>query len=238
MNIPKQFLNLIGAIVVLAVVTAGVLLLALPLYTQSSTTATDANLVAQTNAGYEAQIASLREREADMDEIEDTVAELRREIPAEPLLDDVFEVVAAAADTAGVSIQTVTVGETSAWAPRAALTPDAVLSTDGAPAAEAAPVTPDATTEGTPPAEGTDTMTTDPTTADSTTTDAATVADPQIQVAFTVTVTAPSPAQAERFIDALGEGNRLIGIVHSALTSGADSYDLTVNALAFARTEN
>ena len=233
MNIPKQFLNLIGAIVVLAVVTAGVLLLALPLFTQSSTTATDADLVAQTNAGYEAQIASLREREADMDDIEDTVAELRQQIPAEPLLDDVFEVVATAADTAGVSIQTVTVGETSAWAPRAPLTPDAVLSTDAAPAADAAPVTPEVTTDATLPAEGTGTTTTGPTT-----TDAATVADPQLQVAFTVTVTAPSPAQAERFIDALGEGTRLIGIVHSALTAGTDSYDLTVNALAFVRTEN
>ncbi|WP_458041945.1 MULTISPECIES: hypothetical protein [Bacteria] len=227
MNIPKQFMNLIGGILVLAVLAAGVLLLALPLFGQSSATATDADLVVQTNATYETQIASLREREADMDEIEDTVAELRREIPADPRLDDVFEVVAAAAQTAGVSIRTVTVGDTSAWAPRPALTSASVLTSAEAPAGESAPI-PEATTDGTLPADATEAEPTD----------AAPVDDPQTQVAFTITLTAPSPAQAERFIDALGEGTRLIGIVHSSLTSSTDTYDLTVNALAFVRTEN
>ena len=232
MNLPKQFLNLIGGIAVLAVVTAGVLLLALPLFSQSTATANDAVLVAQSNTAYETQIVSLREREADMDEIEDRVAELRRQIPAEPLLDDVFEVVATAAQTAGVGVLTLTVGDTSAWTPRAALTPESLLTSDEAPVAETAPVTPEGTTDGAVPADGTGDAT------DTATTDTAAIADPQTQVAFTITVTAPSPAQAERFIDALGEGARLIGIVHSALTSGTDSYDLTVNALAFVRTEN
>lgn len=232
MNIPKQFMNVIGAILVLAVLTAGVLLLALPLFGQSTATATEADLVAQTNVGYETQIVSLRERESDMDEIQQTVAELRREIPDEPMLDDVFEVIAAAATSTGVDILTITVGETTAWTPREPLTPQSVLSTDGTATEGTTAETPEAT--GDAAVDGT----TEGATTDGSGTTDVSAAGPQVQVAFTITVDAPSPAQAEQFVDALGEGTRLVGIVHTALTPGAESYDLTVNALAFVRTEN
>lgn len=231
MNISKQFVTLIGAVLAVGILAAGVFLIALPLAGQASATTTDADMVAQTNLGYETQIAGLRESEADLAEIEASVAELQREIPAEPRLDDIFEIVATAANTAGVSIVTASIGDTTAWTPRAALTSDSLVFTDGASDSSDPAVTDGATETGD--------ATTDETTTDGSVTDGATPpTEPKVQIGFTVTLISPSPAQAQLFIDALGDGNRLVSIVHSTLSPNTTAYDLTVNATAFVRTEN
>ncbi|WP_100812893.1 hypothetical protein [Microbacterium lacus] len=231
MNISKQFVTLIGAVLAVGILAAGVFLIALPLAGQASATTTDADMVAQTNLGYETQIAGLRESEADLAEIEASVAELQREIPAEPHLDDIFEIVATAANTAGVSIVTASIGDTTAWTPRAALTSDSLVFTDGASDSSDPAVTDGATETGD--------ATTDETPTDGSVTDGATPpTEPKVQIGFTVTLISPSPAQAQLFIDALGDGNRLVSIVHSTLSPNTTAYDLTVNATAFVRTEN
>ena len=231
MNISKQFVTLIGAVLAVGILAAGVFLIALPLAGQASATTTDADMVAQTNLGYETQIAGLRESEADLAEIEASVAELQREIPAEPRLDDIFEIVATAANTAGVSIVTASIGDTTAWTPRAALTSDSLVFTDGASDSSDPAVTDGATETGD--------ATADETATDGSTTDGATPpTEPKVQIGFTVTLISPSPAQAQLFIDALGDGNRLVSIVHSTLSPNTTAYDLTVNATAFVRTEN
>lgn len=236
MNVSKQFVTLIGAVLAVGILAAGVFLIALPLAGQASATTTDADMVAQTNLGYETQIAGLRESEADLAEIEASVAELQREIPAEPRLDDIFEIVATAANTAGVSIVTASIGDTTAWTPRAALTSDSLVFTDGASDSSDPAVTDGATETGDATADET---ATDGSTTDGSVTDGATApTEPKVQIGFTVTLISPSPAQAQLFIDALGDGNRLVSIVHSTLSPNTTAYDLTVNATAFVRTEN
>jgi hypothetical protein len=233
MNISKQFVNLIGAVLAVGILAAGVLLIAVPLAGQAAATTTDADMVAQTNLGYEAQIAGLRDSEADLAEIEASVAELQREIPAEPRLDDIFEIVATAANTAGVSIVTASIGDSTAWTPRAALTSDSLVFTDGS-SDSSDPAVTDGVTE--TPVDG---AVTDETATDGAASDNATApTEPKVQIGFTVTLIAPSPAQAQLFIDALGDGNRLVAIVHSTLSPNTTAYDLTVNATAFVRTEN
>lgn len=237
MNIPKQLLNLLGAVLVLAVLAGGALLVALPVYAQSRTTTADAATVAQTNSGFEAQVASLRESEADLDDIQASVSALHRQIPAEPLMDEVFEVAAAAATEAGVTVVTAIVGDIVAWTPRAELTPDfGVAEADAstppteesvAPIEEADPATPD---------EGLTDVSTGETRGEGT--GSAPAADVRTQVDVTLTLTAPNAEAAERFIDELGEGERLISIVHASLTPATAGYNLTVNALAFIRAEN
>ena len=242
MNIPKQFVNLIGAVLAVAIAAAGMLLVAVPVWTESRSITNDAELVAETNLGYEVQIASLRKSEAGIDDIQDTVEELRREIPAEPRLDEVFEIIAAAAADTGVALVSATAGDRVAWAPRAALT---AAATPGEVSTEGTEVTaPDPSTDASDPstdasAPSTDTPGTE-TAVPGTTTEGegAAAVGPQTQVDFTMTLTAPTTEAAQRFIDALGDGPRLISIGHSALSSGATGYDLTVNALAFVRTEN
>lgn len=231
MNIPKQLVNLIGGVVVLAVVAAGLLLVAVPLWTDSTRISADAQNVAQTNLGYEVQIASLRESEADLDDIQDTVDKLRRQIPGEPQLDEVFEIVARAAATSGVTIVSATAGETTAWTPREPLTAGALPADDAATTSPADPTAP------TDPASdaGSDPAATDP--AAGGTEAPADPAPRQAQIDFTLVLTSPSPEAADRFIDALGEGARLIGIVHADLGPNETGYDLTVNALAFVRSE-
>jgi len=226
MNLSKQLVNVIGSVLALGIVAAGVFLIAMPLAAQASTTALDVALVSQTNVGYETQIASLRDREDELPGIEATVAELQRQIPAEPRLDDVFEVVATAAESAGVGVRTATIGDIASWSPREALTRDSLTIGDGS-AATGETTTDDSAATGT-----------DATGADPASDPAAAPAGPQQQIGFTVTLDAPSPAQAQRFLDALAAGGRLIGIVHSSLVPNPTSYDLTVNALAFVRAEN
>lgn len=235
MNIPKQLVNLIGGVVVLAVVAAGLLLVAVPLWTDSTRISADAQNVAQTNLGYEAQIASLRESEADLDDIQDTVGKLRRQIPGEPQLDEVFEIVARAAATSGVTIVSATAGETTAWTPREPLTAGALPADDAATTSPADPSAPTDTASDAASDPASDPAATDP--AAGGTEAPADPAPRQAQIDFTLVLTSPSPEAAERFIDALGEGARLIGIVHADLGPNETGYDLTVNALAFVRSE-
>jgi Tfp pilus assembly protein PilO len=88
MNIPKQLINLLGAVVVIGVVVAGLALIALPMYGSSQTTDASARTVAQTNDVYDIQVQTLAAERERMDEITTDLASLRRQIAAIPQLDD------------------------------------------------------------------------------------------------------------------------------------------------------
>ncbi len=229
MNIPKQLLNLMGAVLVLAIVAAGALLVAVPVWTDSNRIAAEARTVASSNLTYETQIASLRDRASELPEIQTAVVELRRGIPADPRLDEVFEAAAAAAAATGLTIVSATAGEAVDWTRREPLAPGVVATDD-----QSAAVTgTDASgSETVPPADGV------PAPDSSGAPDSATPSSPKIQIDFTIVLNAPTPEAAESFIDALSSGDRLVDVVHSGLTTTPEGYDLTVNALAFIRTEN
>lgn len=228
MNIPKQLINLLGVVVVIAVLVAGIALIALPMYGSSQTTDASARAVAQTNEIYDIQVQTLSAERDRMDEVTAGLADLRRQIAAIPQLDDVFEIVIASAAEVGGTITSVSAGDPEAWTARG-------TADDGAAAAAPTPesATPEAETssESTPAADGGTAAATDSTSAP----DASAPAgeSPWQQVPLTIVVDLGDASQASAFIDALGRGPRLIAPIDGTLGDGT----LTVTALAFIRTE-
>lgn len=230
MNIPKQFINILGAVVIVAILIAGIALVALPLYGQAQTTDASTKTVDQSNTVYDVQVTKLRADEARMPEISANVANLRKEIAARPQLDDVFEIVDAAAAASDASVVSIVASDPVAWSERTAVgvVPGEALpdpnateapSEDAAATAEA-----DAGAEAEPAPE--------PTTATPVEIPA------QQQVPVVISVDVEDPARATAFLDALADGARLIGIETSVLESEDGNFTLTVNALAFVRTED
>ncbi|GAA3775554.1 hypothetical protein GCM10022240_28980 [Microbacterium kribbense] len=241
MSLPKQVINLLGIVVVLAIVAIGGVAVAAPLYMQAMSTDTDTAGVAQTNSMYEIQVQGLQAAKKNLPQTQSAVAALHRQMPVAADLDDVFEIVNRAAKTTTASVATVSAGEVVPFAARTTVAADGTVAP--APAPTPAPsATPgaggtapaDAATSGTPAAPA-----------------APPAADPRMQAPFTITVDVSSPEAATAFLDELRKGPRLIAIVHSALsgstgtsaapgTSGSTdtaqpTYQLTVDALAFVR---
>ena len=220
---PKHIVTAIGLIVSLGVIALGVFLVAMPLYFQAVSVDGQTATVASTNALYQAQVDELTAQQENLGEIEANVAGLRAQIPATGQLDDVFEVVARAAEASGVQITSVTAGEQVVYATRTG-------ATEGDAAAVPAPA-PEAT-EG-----ATDATTGTPTDAAAPAPDAAAGAGRQ-QVDFVISATAGDMEQATAFLDALRAGPRLLNSVTATMTqSGEGTVDIQVSALTFVDAE-
>jgi uncharacterized iron-regulated membrane protein len=210
---PKHLITAIGLIISLGVIALGVFLVALPMYLQAVEVDAETATVANTNAIYEAQVDDLRAEEENLEAINATVASLRAQIPLSGQLDDVFEVVARAAEASGVSLTAATAGTQVPF----------VVRTGSDDAAEPAPVTdpaPESTTEAT---EGSD---------------ASADAEGRQQVDFVIRATASDLAQATSFLDALRAGPRLLNSVTAVSSqSGEGSLDLQVSALTYIDSE-
>ena len=149
-----------------------------------------------TNALYQAQVDGLREEEERLDEIEASVAGLQTQITPANELDDVFELVASAAQATGVTITSITAGDPVPFVERTSAT--AIGEVVEAPAAaprrrrrDDADATADAAaTDATTPAA-----------------DAAAVPTGRTQVDFTIAVTADELDQVVAFLDALRGGS-------------------------------
>lgn len=219
MNLNKQFINLIGAVVIVAVMVAGIALIALPMWSQSQTTDASTRTVAQTNSVYQVQIDQLTAAEARVDEIDGHLTELRTEIAPFTRLDDAFDLIITAAEARELMLESVSAADPEPFVPRTSLTDDS----DGA----APPASTDEASTGDAAAEGTAAPAADP---------APPVADatsPQQQVALTIEVPVPDAETAAAFVDDLRKGPRLISIIGATLDDGV----LTVTALTFIRTE-
>ncbi|WP_127818312.1 hypothetical protein [Microbacterium sp. CPCC 204701] len=227
MNLPKQLINLLGVVVVIAVLVAGIALIALPMYGSSQTTDASARAVAQTNEIYDVQVQTLSAERDRMDEVTAGLADLRRQIAAIPQLDDVFEIVIASAAEVGGTITSVSAGDPEAWSARGTADDGAAA---GAPAAE--PAAPGSEPTATAPAAdaGTDVATGSTSAPDDT---APAGESPWQQVPLTIVVEVGDASQASAFVDALGRGPRLIAPIDGTLADGT----LTVTALAFIHTE-
>ena len=220
---PKHIVTAIGLIVSLGVIALGVFLVAMPLYFQAVSVDGQTATVASTNALYQAQVDELTAQQENLGEIEANVAGLRAQIPATGQLDDVFEVVARAAEASGVQITSVTAGEQVAYSTRTGVT-------EGDPAAVPAPV-PEATEAATDATSGTSTDAAAPAP------DAAAGAGRQ-QVDFAISATATDMEQATAFLDALRAGPRLLNSVTATMTqSGEGTVDIQVSALTFVDAE-
>lgn len=229
MNSNRQLVNLVGLLLVVAIVVAGVALVALPMYAQSQTIDASTVTVEQTNAVYEAQIAQLAAAGEQVEAIDADLAALRSAIPAKTSLDDVFEIIAAASDRADVTISTIKVVDPEQWAPRAGVDTDPAAAAEAAPDADA---TDPATDDGS--AEGTDGSATDEAATGAAATEEPVGPQPQQQLTVTIEVEVPDAEAAMAFVDALGRGKRLIAPIDATLADGT----LTVTVLTFIRTED
>lgn len=216
MNLNKQFINVIGAVLVLAVLVAGIALIAVPMWSQSQATDASTRGVAQTNSLYQAQIDQLSAAEARGEEIDAHLADLRAEIAPFTRLDDAFEIIIAAADKHELVIESATAGDPEPFAARAAIVEE--MPAAAPPASADEPAEPNA--EGAAPTAEAPTPASDESSA-------------QQQVAMTITVAVPEAAAATAFIDDLRVGPRLMSIIDATFSGES----LTVTALTYIRTE-
>ncbi|MET0811888.1 MAG: hypothetical protein ABWY03_02465 [Microbacterium sp.] len=105
---PKQLINTIGTMIVIAIFAIGVAAVGVPLLLQSLTTTAEAGRVADVNAGQEAEIADLAAQSDDSSALNKALASAQAEIPPTPLIYTVSELVSDAADRAGVTVTGIT----------------------------------------------------------------------------------------------------------------------------------
>lgn len=249
----RQLINLAGVLTVLAILVAGVVAIALPMYGTAQSTDAQTTTVGNANDVYEQQIAQLARAGETISGVDGDLTELRREIAATPQLDDVQQLVSDAARTVDVQVKSVTIGDPVPWAERTTITEGDSASAPADPSAEGAgaegveEATPEATDSG---ADGTpDDATSAPATS------AGDPESPQQQVLVTIVIDLTASytdtgdsggsgpldgnALAERagrmaaFVDALGRGPRLLFPVKIF----TDDKELTVTALTFFQTE-
>lgn len=226
MTLNKQLINLLGILVVVGILVAGIALIAVPMIGQAQTTSSQAKTVEQTNSVYEAQIVQLTAAQADQAQLDADTAELRAEIPATTQFDDVFEIAINAATAHQLTIQSVTVAEPAPWTARAAVGEDGAAVPAPAESTPAEGATDGAATDG-----ATDAATGD---AEVTTPPVDPASSPRQQAAVTITVPAPDFATATAYVDSLKDGLRLLNPVQFDYTGGI----LTVTVDTFIRTED
>lgn len=218
----RQLINLIGGLVTVLVLVAGVVLIGLPMYSGAQAAGKEADDVARGNATQQIVIDGLRVQEAQFDQLEDEVAQLRRQIAVEPRVDDVVALALAAVSAQGGTLDSVSATEAVPFAVR-------VDEQAPAPAAEADP--------GTAEASATDAAADGA--ADATAAASAPVAAPasgadtQLQVPVTLAMTAPSVEAATSIVDALRRGPRMLAVTQATTTSEEGGVKLNVEVLVF-----
>lgn len=221
---PKQLITVIGLVISVGIVALGVVVVAVPMLLQSFAIDGQTASVAATNDLYQTQVNALKEAETRQAEIDASVATLRAQIPVAGQLDDVFEVVGNAAATSGVTITSVTAGETAVFVTRTS-------ATDGTEEPDPAVTpTPDPTTDPAATTNGTDGA------AGEAGADAETLSGRQ-QVDFTIQVKASDMNQVTAFLDALRAGPRLFSSITALSATSGDGIEVAVGGLTYLDSE-
>ncbi|CAH0151664.1 MULTISPECIES: hypothetical protein [unclassified Microbacterium] len=233
----KQLITLIGALVTAAVLVLGIVVGVLPLVGGVFAAQEQQRQVEGTNQVYETQIAALQKQQETLEETEKSVAALSAQIPALPLLDEVFERIARAEADSGAQLVSVTRGEAVPYAPRTGGTEDAP-----APAATTEPTeTPvdaasDVAADATVASDATADAAASETTTDPTAQPTATTPD-RMQIDITIQATAPDMVSVQKFLDGLRGGPRAIAIDEVVVTESNEQFDIQVTALTFTRAQ-
>ncbi|MCW5951809.1 MAG: hypothetical protein KIT69_06095 [Propionibacteriaceae bacterium] len=234
MTASRRLINLAGTLLVVIALVAGTMLTALPIYFESRDLNAQERDVAAANQLLQTQIDVLHAKEAELPQVEQDLAELHSQFPGIPQLDDVTQLVVKAAGKVDAAIESVQFGSFAPFAAR-----DAATLIEQLPQT-ATGVAPSPEPEG-DAANGTDSgdaAMTDGTPADADTVSDSTPASPgadgQLQFPVTINVTAPDQAAANRFLDELRAGPRLLRIdtVNANVDEG-DSVKLAVTGLVF-----
>jgi hypothetical protein len=222
----KQLVNLIGAAASIAILLLGILVCALPVFSSANTTMSTADDVALQNQTQQSILDGLRAQSGQLADIQQDVAELRREIPETEHVEDLVELAVEATVVHGGSVRSVIPGDIAPFTPRTlevvAAEAAADGATTGAPAPEATATPTDETAA--PPTE----------TAEPTTPAEVDPTAPQ-QVPVVVTIDAPTVAAATLILDALRNGPRMISVTEANVLTEEGGVTLTATVLAFYR---
>ncbi|MGN8025418.1 hypothetical protein [Microbacterium sp. 22242] len=243
----KSLINLIGALITVAVVALAVVFGALPLLGQTFTAFGDTAQAGATNTAYEAQISTLQKQKARKGEIDAAVQDLRAQIPAVPDLDRAFDLIAESAQGSGVVITSIVREGLAPYAPRTAPVP-----AGPAAAAAKAQTAPQPTPQ---PTSGSDPVGQAKSTAAQASADAsqaspaaganggsaaggsagsgATAVDGREQIPLTVTATAADLTAVQSFLDGLRGSGRLLGVDKVTVQGANGSLTVNLALLAF-----
>ncbi|GAT71635.1 hypothetical protein [Microbacterium hydrocarbonoxydans] len=231
----KQLITLLGVLLTVAVLAVAVMVGVIPLTAGVLGAYAQRQLVASTNADYEAQIAALEQQAERIGEIEESVAGLRARIPAAEQLNEVFERIARAEESAGVQVVSVTRGDLVPYAVRTGTGDDPVPAPAATPPAAETPAADGSVPDPSAPIDAAQGV------ADAAGGQgdavAAPVASSRSQVELSIAVTALDIGSAFAFIDALREGPRAIAVDKAVVTGSPGAFDVQVTALAFIQTD-
>ncbi|QMU96530.1 hypothetical protein FVO59_04390 [Microbacterium esteraromaticum] len=254
----KQLITIIGALATAVVLVLAVLFGVAPLVSSGFAAMTQTAQEASVNQGYRAQVDELEQEEKRMAEIEDSVSDLRAQIPSDPLLDQPFGIIADAAQSNDLSVESITRGDLAVFAPRAAPSvsgPATNAAAGTAPTSPAeGPASPvdaaqdaaagaDEQTEATNAGSGASApAAAAPTQAAPTPSAASGISmngslTGQLQIPIEVTATATDMADVIAFLDGLRGRGRVIAVDKVVVSGSAGELAVTVSAFVFVSTQ-
>lgn len=105
---PKQLINTVGIVIVIAIVAVGLAFVAVPLGLQALSTLGEVARVQQVNTAQEAQVDRLEEQSAQSAQLDAELTDLQAQIPTTPRIDTVSALISEAAESAGVTVTGIT----------------------------------------------------------------------------------------------------------------------------------
>jgi hypothetical protein len=221
---PKQIITIIGLIISLGVIALGTALIALPTFLQSLAVDAETTAVASGNDAYQLQVDELSEEQARQGEIDASVAALRAQLPGTPQLDDIFEIVGTAATASGVTLTSITAGDSVPFTLRTSPTDTSGQEAEGADPAPTSSEEPE------------DAAADAPTSTDAGDVQPATPTDSGVgrrQVDFSIQITASDMNRATAFLDALRAGPRLFSSITTSSTTSGEGVQLLITGLTY-----
>jgi hypothetical protein len=179
----RALINLSGLAAMVVIVLVGLLTFAAPQVTEAFTTQQNKRNTEQTNSMLAIQLASLQQEQQNLTAIQNVLAQLRRQIPAEQKLDQVFEEIINAASATSAEIVSINAGSQAQWIPRSSSAANSLVSRTAGGEAEELP---------------------DPTSPDPN--------DPKKSVSFNVIANVKDISSAGRLLDSLANAWRLLSI--------------------------
>ncbi len=204
MKIDNRLLNLIGLLVIVAVLALGLTAIAMPIFERVQIAQGEIATDQQNNDALRARLAELTAAEQRQGEIEDSIAELRKQLPESAQTDTALQMIENSLISTGAVVRNVAFGEPVPFSPRAAYGEQGTAAPSTAPA--------------TPPADGTEQP---DAAAEAPAAQSSTDARQQYEVSLSVVV--PDEATALAFLDRLRADTRIMLPVEAALSKGSDS---------------
>lgn len=236
----RRLINLAGTLLVAIALVAGTMLTALPIYLESRERNAQERDVAAANRLLQTQIDALRAKEAELPEVEQDLAELHGQFPGIPQLDDASQLVVKAAGKVDAAIESIQFDKFEPFAAR-----DAAAVAEQLPQTATGVTPPDKADSSAKNGKGKNGDDSDDA---ATTNDATTKTDPgsssapappgsdsKLQFPVTITVIAPDQNAANRFLDELRAGPRLLRIdtVTASTEDDAPKLKLIVTGFVF-----